>query len=176
MKMNWGKLFGIEEEEQKPINIYESELFEEFLEARNYKETSKQTYRTYRDRLTEFIRDNGKKTLDQEMAIRFLENHKARTNVKQANYRWTFWNMYCEWLVGKGKLDVNPWKGIDLAALGISAEDVTFENKMRKAAKEKNVSNVSVDTSKKFSLSDVAELLLAIECNDEDAIISILTK
>lgn len=167
--MNWNRLFGIEEE-PKPKNIYESELFGEYLDSKNLKDSSKRTYTTYRDRLVDFINAAGVKSVDKDIAKRFLVHQRDKTGAKQARDRHTFFRDYCNWLILKGKLDYNPWTEVNLDEIGCSMDDIRYE----RIAKMKPNRKVDTET-KRFALSDIAELLIAIEDNDEDEIMRILT-
>lgn len=174
--MNWNNIFKTE----KPINIYESEFFDEWLNALTKNEHSKDVYRSYRDRLAEWIRDNGLTTLDTENAEKFLMWQVSKSGAKQANGRWSIFKRYCDWLILKGKLSVNPWERCDLTLCGCDKETVSAEvakQKMKRFEKQQKAAETErAPDAPRFTLYDVAELLMAIADSDEDAIINILSK
>lgn len=174
--MNWNNIF----KNEKPINIYESDLFNEWLDVLTKNEHSKDVYRSYRDRLAEWIRDSGLTTLDTENAEKFLMWQGSKSGAKQANGRWSIFRRYCDWLILKGKLSYNPWEKCDLALCGCDKEAVSAEvakQKMKRFEKlQKAAETEREPDAPRFTLYDVAELLMAIADNDEDAIINILSK
>lgn len=171
--MNWGKLFTPTEE--KPMNIYESSLYDEWLDLICNKEKSKDVYRSYRDRLCEFVREQGKRTVDTETAEAFLTMHTLKSGAKQGNARWSIFKRYNDWLMRTGRLTVNPWETVDLAKCGCDAEAVSeYTNAQR--TKKSSAPKAEAGAEPRFTLSEVALLLIAIEDNDEDAITDILTK
>lgn len=159
--MAWTNIFRVAEE--KPTNIYQSDLFEKYLEQRGLRETSKETYRGYRDAFVKWLAGNDITVPTTEDCKKFLVEKKNITNGKQAKSRYDLFSAYVSWLVSIGKMDVNTWKQIDLEELGLTNHQLNA-NKMKKPIVPKA----------KFTLSEIAELLLAIEDRDDKAIAKVL--
>lgn len=178
--MNWNNLFKGE----KPINIYESSLYEEWLDDIGVSEHSKQVYRTYAVNLAGWIRESGYTTLGTSEAENYLIYYTEKSGAKQAHARWSLFKRYCDWLIVKGKLTVNPWDNCDLGLCGCDKLAVAENNRAllearraREAAvAEKKANTEETEDAPRFTLTDVALLLIAIEEHDEKSIVEILSK
>lgn len=159
--MGWTNIFKVAEE--KPTNVYQSEYFDKYLDQRGLRDTSKTTYRGYRDAFATWLTGNGITAPTEEDCKRFLVEKKNITNGKQAKARYDLFKAYITWLVSIGKMDVNVWDKIDLEELGLTNHQLNA-NKMKKPIVPKA----------KFTLSEIAELLLAIEDRDDKAIAKVL--
>lgn len=170
--MNWNSLF---KNDSKPINIYESELFDEWLKTLPINEHSRTVYGTYRDRLCEWIRENNLTTLDTKAAENFLIYQVNKSGARQGQTRWSVFSRYNDWLIKRGNLTVNPWDKCDLALCGCDKEAVAKDYARQRAARVKKEQALSeVEETPKFTLSDIAILLVAIEDQDEDTIKRVL--
>lgn len=172
--MNWNNIF--KSETPKATSVYESTLFEEFLESKNLKESSKTTYRSYRDRLIERLKAEGVATPDVNLIEKWLISITENANPKQGYTRWVLFHDYINWLIIRGKMTVNVWDMVDLKLCGCDRETANEYVKKMKASRKATVEPKTEKGDKRFSLSDIALLLLAIEDNDEEAILSILGK
>lgn len=176
--MNWNNIF--KSETPKATSVYESALFDEFLDYKNLKESSKTTYRSYRDRFVEILKSEGVTTPDVNIIEKWLIGITESVNPKQAYARWVLFRDYINWLIIRGKMTVNVWEMVDLKLCGCDRDTANeYAKKLKaahKAAHKPAVEPKAEKDDKRFSLSDVALLLLAIEDNDEEAILSILGK
>lgn len=178
--MNWTNIF----KEEKPINIYESSYVDEWLDTITENEHSKRVYKTYFDRISEWIRNNNLTTLNTESAENFLVWQVNKSGAKQGNARWSIFKRYNDYLVKKGKLTVNPWDACDLVKCGCDKETVSIEiAEQKKKRKEKEDRLKAMESGEevkeetpKFTLSDIALLLIAIEERDEETIKEVLGK
>ena len=84
--MGWTNIFKVAEE--KPTNIYQSEYFDKYLDQRGLRDTSKTTYRGYRDAFVTWLTGNGITVPTEEDCKRFLVEKKNITNGKQAKSRY----------------------------------------------------------------------------------------
>lgn len=157
--MGWTNIF--KSEPVKPTNVYQSNFFEDYLEQRGLRDSSKSTYRGYRDAFVHWLDVNNIAVPAVEDCKQYLVEKRNVTNGKQAKARYDLFAAYCDWLVENGKLSANPWKAIDLDEIRITGQ---FTRAKRKPIVPKAT----------FTLSEVAELLLAIEDNDDKAIAKVL--
>ena len=162
--MEWTQVF---EKKEQTKTVYESHLWDNWLNTKPIKNETKKVYTSYRDRFVEWFTDNDIEIPTKEDCEKYLIYKKDSSNVKQARQRYAIFNEYFNWLVTNHILSDNVWKKIDLVKLGLTYSDEAKGNKKKKAVKEKK---------EVFTLSDVAELLLAIEDEDTDTITRILYK
>lgn len=172
--MNWNNVF----ERERPTNIYESSLYDEWLDTLPINDNSKKVYKGYAEKFTKWLKMNGYATVGTKEAEEFLIYYTSKAGAKQGNARWSLFKRYCDWLALEGKLSVNPWAKCDLALCGCDKAAVSDELKKKREIEEKVATTViPVDTdSPKFTLTDVALLLMAIEERDEESIKEILAK
>ena len=177
-------------QKDKPINIYESkDLIERYLSSKNIKESTKKTYLQYFYRFAEYLREHEMTTINEDEVITYLRRKRDTSGPKQARSRLDLLNNYCLWLVKEGKLNNNPWSKVNPDELGLGYGDikkylskVKAEKLRREAAKleaankEEPKESESDTSEKKFTLSDVALLLIAIEDGDQEGLLSILNK
>ena len=158
--MGWTSIFKAEE---KPMSVYESDLFEKYLDQRGLRETSKDTYRGYRDNFVGWLKANNIGVPGVDDCKKFLTEKRNITNGRQAKARYDLFRAYVAWLVTTGKMDVNVWEQVNLEELQLTNHQLNESRRKRPIVPKAS-----------FTLSEVAELLLAIEDNDDKAIAKIL--
>ena len=167
--MTWTNIFT----EKKPTSVYHSvEWFKKFMDDRNVGEGTKRVYEGYRSRFVDWLEEHDIDVPTQEDCEKYLVEKKIATSRKQAQQRYGMFRDYIAFLCKEGVMSDNFWEKMDLYKLGVKI-DPSMRNKTVKKKAEKKIVK---ERREVFTLSDVAELLLAIEDEDDEAIVKVLSR
>lgn len=178
--MNWKNIFSTPEEPKRRKAVYESSFVDEYLKQNPASEETKEKYRGAIAKFVDWYKGKGIEIPTQEDIITYIEDYRDISTSAAARTVLSINRNFCKWLVDTGKLNENPWD-LDTNKLKISTKyDVPRRGKYKgmsydeKRALQTGKVKTEEPEEKRFSLSDVAELLLAIEDGDYEAIERIL--